>query len=138
MITSTSGMILNHGVERGYRWVSIGESEYALHSPEFQDNKGRVLLFIIGNTVEFIDIVYSPYADLLLGGQGNIVDLNNLTVGIGSGESYETIVFEESDEDHYAILVSNPIIIEQTPDCTNNCLSVQTPGWLWDGEKFYQ
>lgn len=131
-------MILNHGVERGYKWVSIGEDEYGVNSPERADNRGRVLLFVIGDTVEFIDIVYSPYADLLLDNQENIVDLDNLTVGVGSGESYETIVFDESDEDHYAILVSNPIIIEQKLGCDNNCLAVQTPGWKWNGETFYQ
>jgi len=136
MITATSGLTLNHGVVRGYRFVSIqpGEDRFA---PERTDNRGRVLLFVIDGVVEFIDITYSPLADLLIAGQGSIVDKDNLTVEVTANGVTETIVFDSEDEGHYAILVSNPIIIEQTIDCTNNCLAVQTPGWKWNGELFH-
>ena len=136
MITATSGLTLNHGVVRGYRFVSMqpGEDRFA---PEWATNTGRVLLFIIGGVVEFIDITYSPLVDLLIAGQGSIVDKDNLTVEVTANGVTETIVFDQQDEGHYAILASNPIIIEQTVDCTNNCLAVQTPGWKWNGELFH-
>jgi len=135
MITATSGLTLNHGVIRGYRFISIqpGENRFA---PERADNRGRVLLFIIDGVVEFLDIVYSPLADMLL--NGTIVDKENLTVEVTFNGVTETITFEPEDEAHYAILASNPIIIEQTADCANGCLQVQMPGWKWDGEKFYK
>jgi hypothetical protein len=135
MITATSGLILNHGVVRGYRFISIqpGENRFA---PEKVDNKGRVLLFVIDGVVEFLNIVYSPLADMLL--NGTIVDKENLTIEVTFNGETETITFEPEDEANYAILASNPIIIEQTIDCTNGCLQVQTPGWKWDGEKFYK
>lgn len=136
MITATSGLTLNHEVVRGYRFASMqpGQDRFAL---EWATNTGRVLLFVIDGVVEFVDITYSPLVDLLLAGQNSIVDKDNLTVEVTANGVTETIVFDPEDEGHYAILVSNPTIIEQTIDCTNNCLAVQTPGWKWDGEVFY-
>ena len=136
MITATSGLTLNHGVVRGYRFQSYDGSFPV--PQQWLDNAGRVLLFVIDGVVEFIDITYSPLVDLLLAGQNNIVDMDNLTVEVTAHGATETIVFDPEDEAHYAILVSNPTIIEQTVDCTNNCLAVQTPGWLWDGEMYSQ
>jgi hypothetical protein len=134
MITATSGLTLNHGVVRGYRFESYSGSFPV--PQQWLDNKGRVLLFVIDGVVEFIDIVYSPLADMLL--NGTIADMDDLTIEVTANGTTETIAFDQEDEDHYAILTSNPVIIEQTIDCTNNCLPVQTPGWLWDGEGFYK
>lgn len=136
MITATSGLILNHGIVRGYRFESYSGS-YPVPQ-QWLDNAGRVLLFVIDGVVEFIDIVYSPMADLLLIGQNNIVDKDNLTIEVTANGVTETIVFDPEDEGHYAILVSSPLIIEQTIGCSNNCLAVQTPGWKWNGETFHQ
>jgi len=136
MITANSGLQLNNNFINGYRFI-FNNSETPWQEKHYA-NKGRVLLFIIDGVVEYIDIVYSPLADLLLAGQNNIVDMENLTVQITANETIETIVFEPEDEAKYAMLVSNPLIIEQTHECTNDCHKVQTPGWKWNGKVFHQ
>ena len=133
MITATSGLNLNHGWVRGYRFE--GNTNHGVPSQEFLDNKARILIFVIGDAVEFVNLFYSPLATILLDGQNNIVDMENFTVEVTANGLTETIVFDEIDEEYYAILVSNPIIMEMTRTCTNNCGSVQV-GWKWDGETF--
>lgn len=136
MITSTNGLTLNHGVVRGYRFIFIksGQDRFA---PEWAANTGRVLLYLIDNTVEFLNITYAPLAELLITGQNNIVDKGHLTIEISSNDKTETIVFDPEDEDFYAILASHPLIIEKEFAHPNNSTSANV-GWKWDGEKFYQ
>ena len=135
MITATTGLNLNHGWVRGYRFE--GNTNYGLPSQEFLDNKAPILIFVIDGVVEFINLFYSPLATLLLDGQDNIVDIEDFTVQVTANGATETIVFEETDEEYYAILASSPLIIEMTRSCTNNCGSVQV-GWKWDGEVFHE
>ena len=135
MITSTTGLNLNHGWVRGYRFE--GNTNYGRPSQEFLDNKARILIFVIDGVVEFINLFYAPLAILLLDGQNGIVDTENLTVQVTANGLTETIVFEETDEEYYAILASSPLIIEMTRSCANNCGSVQV-GWKWDGEVFHE
>jgi hypothetical protein len=135
MITATTGLNLNHGWVRGYRFE--GNTSYGLPSQEFLDNKAPILIFIIDGVVEFVNLFYAPLATLLLDGQNSIVDMENFTVQVTANGVTETIVFEETDEEYYAILASSPLIIEMTRSCTNNCGSVQV-GWKWDGEVFHE
>lgn len=139
MITATNGLTLNHGVVRGYRWISLNEDPYGYkkEDPERADNRGRVLLYLIDNTVEFLNITYAPLAELLIAGQNNIVDKGHLTVEISSSDKTETIVFDPEDEDFYAILASHPLIIEKEFAHPNNSTFANV-GWKWDGEKFHQ
>jgi len=134
MITATTGLNLNHGWVRGYRFE--GNTNYGLPSQEFLDNKAPILIFIIDGVVEFINLFYSPLATLLLDGQNSIVDMENFTVQVTANGVTETIVFEETDEEYYAILVSNPLIMEMTRTCTNNCAC--QVGWKWNGEVFHE
>jgi len=135
MITATSGLNLNHGWVKGYRFESIN-----IPRPlpiEWAENTGRVLLYLIDNTVEYLNIVWSPMADLLLAGQNNIVDKDNLTIEVTANGQTETIVFDEQDEDFYAILASNPLIMEKEFAHPNNSTPA-TVGWKWNGEVFHQ
>lgn len=135
MITSTSGLNLKHGWHKGYRFESVNVPRPL--PIEWAENTGRVLLYLIDNTVEWLNIVYSPLADLLLLGQKNIVDKGHLTVEVSIDDKTETIVFDPEDEDFYAILVSHPLIIEQEFAHPNNSTFANV-GWKWDGEKFHQ
>jgi len=135
MITATTGLNLNHGWVRGYRFE--GNTNYGLPSQEFLDNRAQILIFVIDGTVEFVNLFYAPLATLLLDGQNSIVDMENFTVQVTANGLTETIVFDETDEEYYAILASSPLIIEMTRSCTNNCGSVQV-GWKWDGEVFHE
>lgn len=135
MITASTGLTLNHGRIEGYRFMGLPPGVDRM-APERADNRGRVLLFVIDGVVEFIDIVYFPLAEMLL--NGTITDMGNLTIEVTANGTTETVVFEQEDEDHYAILVSNPTIIESYEGCTTNCLQVHFPGWKWNGEIFYQ
>lgn len=135
MITATSGLNLNHGWEKGYLFE--GNTNGGHPSQEFLDNKARILIFVIDGVVEFVNLFYAPLATLLLIGQDSIVDMENFTIQITANEVLETIVFNETDEEYYAILASNPLIIEMTKSCSNNCGSAKV-GWKWNGEVFYE
>lgn len=136
MITATNGLTLNHGVVRGYRFIFMQSGQDRL-APEWATNTGRVLLYLIDNTVEFLNITYAPLAELLIAGQNNIVDKGHLTIEISANDKTETIVFDPEDEDFYAILASHPLIIEKEFAHPNNATSANI-GWKWDGEKFHQ
>ncbi len=136
MITATNGLTLNHEVVRGYRFIFM-ESRQDRFAPEWATNTGRVLLYLIDNTVEFLNITYTPLAELLLAGQNNIVDKGHLTVEVTANGQTETIVFDEQDEDFYAILVSHPLIIEKEFAHPNNSTPANI-GWKWNGEVFHQ
>ena len=135
MITATSGLNLNHGWVRGYRFMAaVAPRPIPI---EYAENTGRVLLYLLDNTVEFTNIVYSPMADLLLDGQASIVDDGNHQITITANGESKTIVFDAEDEDFYSILASNPLIIEKEFGHANNSTSA-TLGWKWNGETFHQ
>ncbi len=139
MITATNGLTLNHGVVRGYRWISLEEDQYGYkkEDPERANNRGRVLLYLIDNIVEFLNITYAPLAELLIAGQNNIIDKGDLTIEVSVNDKTETIVFDPEDEDFYAILVSHPLIIEKEFAHPNNSTPANI-GWKWNGEVFHQ
>jgi len=134
MITSTTGLTLNHGWIRGYRYM--GNPDYPTVSQEFLDNKGFICIFIIDGVVQHIESFYTPLASLFLAEEKTIVDMDNFTIQITANGVTETIVFDEVDEKVYAILVSNPLVMEMTRTCTNNCAC--QVGWKWNGEVFHE
>ena len=135
MITATSGLILNHGWTGGYRFQPPGPIPPKPLPIEWAENTGRPLLYIIDGIVEWSNIVWSPLADMLL--IGTIVDKDNLTVEVTANGITETIVFDLEDEDFYAMLVSNPTIIEQKWAHPDNSAFAGL-GWKWNGEIFHQ
>lgn len=134
MITATSGLTLNHGWVRGYRFNTDPVPPPPL-PPEWADNRGKVLLYVIDGVVEFINVTWAPMAQLLVDGQNNIVDNNDMTVTITAGDTVETIVFDPEDEGLYSILVSNPLIKMVDWENADNSLHAAV-GWKWDGTSF--
>ena len=132
MITATTGLTLNHGWTGGYRFSPPGTPPPRPLPIEWADNTGRVLLYLINDVVEWTNIVWRPMADLLLAGQNDITDIENLTVEVNIGGTVETIVFDQEDEDFYSILASSPTIVEAIYGDENDSAKAGV-GWKWNG-----